>query len=533
MIQSDWFDCYGDNWKNEITPDAFAHPAKFSRALIRRIYQHVIEEGWIAAGDTVLDPFGGVALGGRDALQAGLHWVGVELEPRFVELGNRNIALWRAMAERAAAWGLNGWGSAQLIQGDSRELAAVLNGAKGAGLGVSSPPYSNTVHGNHGLNLEMFAEPGRVGKKSHAIGEREMDRYGDNPANLGNMREGSHALAVSSPPHADSHVAADDNPYVDIPGGQLGTAQTGHMVGKKSGNYGHTPGQLGAMAVSSPPYAESLASDDPDKRGGLFRDPKRRNDKTLTAEYGATPGQLGAMAVSSPPYEASVVRNEKTYDDSRLEFAKASGETAQRATWGFNKGSAGQTGYGDTPANLGNDTGTDFWSAARAIVEQLRLCLRPGAHAVWVLKGFVRDKAYVDFPMQWAEMCQACGFEPVHWHRAWLVEERVTPGLFNDYTEIKESKSFFRRLAEAKARAALLWPDLPRGYQALWLWRAHYNIWQAYRKQLEKKPDVKPPTALRILEAAQMLAWKAAGKPRLEIDTAVDFEVVLCTRLIK
>ena len=44
MIQSDWVGCYADNWKNEITPDAFAHPAKFSRGLIQRIYQHVIGE---------------------------------------------------------------------------------------------------------------------------------------------------------------------------------------------------------------------------------------------------------------------------------------------------------------------------------------------------------------------------------------------------------------------------------------------------------------------------------------------------------
>jgi hypothetical protein len=123
MIQSDWLGCYNDNWKNEITPDAFAHPAKFSRGLIRRIYQHVLEEGWIAAGDQVLDPFGGVSLGGRDAVQAGLHWVGVELEPKFVELGNQNIALWQALADRAAAWGLNGWGTATLLQGDSQQWA--------------------------------------------------------------------------------------------------------------------------------------------------------------------------------------------------------------------------------------------------------------------------------------------------------------------------------------------------------------------------------------------------------------------------
>ena len=90
---SDWHGCYSDGWKNEITPDAFAHPAKFSRALIRRIYRHALERGYLKPGDVVLDPFAGVALGARDAIQLGINWLGVELEEKFVELGNQNLDL--------------------------------------------------------------------------------------------------------------------------------------------------------------------------------------------------------------------------------------------------------------------------------------------------------------------------------------------------------------------------------------------------------------------------------------------------------
>jgi len=79
--------------------------------------------------------------------------------------------------------------------------------------------------------------------------------------------------AVGSPPYAESLSQGNDPEGYDYTkyggGGQLATSQ----------RYGQSEGQLGAMkegdlqaVVSSPPYTASLASDDPDKRGGLFAD---------------------------------------------------------------------------------------------------------------------------------------------------------------------------------------------------------------------------------------------------------------------
>jgi len=118
MIERDWHSCYSEGWTGIITPDAFAHPAKFSRGLIRRIYDHLFEQGYLHEGDTVVDPFGGVALGALHAMQHGCHWIGVELEQKFVDLGNQNIKLWLT----TYAPHFPKWGSAVLVQGDSREL---------------------------------------------------------------------------------------------------------------------------------------------------------------------------------------------------------------------------------------------------------------------------------------------------------------------------------------------------------------------------------------------------------------------------
>lgn len=112
-----WEGCYDDGWQGDIIPEAFSHPAKFSRGLIHRIYKHAKEMGWFKPGDYVLDPFGGVALGGLDAMGMGLNWRGIELEWKFVALGRLNIALWNRQ--------LDGWpnlGTAWIVQGDSRRL---------------------------------------------------------------------------------------------------------------------------------------------------------------------------------------------------------------------------------------------------------------------------------------------------------------------------------------------------------------------------------------------------------------------------
>ncbi|MGH7274012.1 MAG: DNA methyltransferase, partial [Nitrospiria bacterium] len=78
--------CYGQGWSG-VVPETFLHPAKFSRALIRRIYDIALQRGWLRPGDWVLDPFGGVGLGAVDALFSGVNWVGVEIERRFVDIG--------------------------------------------------------------------------------------------------------------------------------------------------------------------------------------------------------------------------------------------------------------------------------------------------------------------------------------------------------------------------------------------------------------------------------------------------------------
>jgi len=279
MIERNWYKCYGESWTGMIDPDSFAHSAKFSRALIRCIYQHCIEQSYLHEGNTVIDPFGGVALGALHAMHNGLHWIGIELEPCFVTLGQANIDLWN---DRFAQH-MPHWGTAQLLQGDSRQLARVVGEAGGV---VSSPPYAESL-GNGKSGIDWSKQADRETSHSHGW---DGETYGQRTGQLGSMRDTDHAEAVaatcvSSPPYADQ-----DNDWQrlnNIPG----------RVVLGQDNYGATPDQLGAMpagewqaagAVSSPPYEDQNACNDP-----KYHANRKNPGGPLHGDYGNASGNLG------------------------------------------------------------------------------------------------------------------------------------------------------------------------------------------------------------------------------------------------
>lgn len=495
-----WNSCYDLGWRNLCVPAAFSHPAKFSRGLIFRIIEYALEDGLIQPGQTILDPFGGVALGALPCLMNGLNWIGYELEPKFVELGRQNIELWNGKFASMPKWG----GQATLLQGDSRRLAEVVGEA---GLVVGSPPYASgekghpslgsvnkdnwgnegtDIAGRRGLNGDYGQTPGQLatlppGDVSTVIngpaypippaavissppfagntgGRGEASRQGidaalfdrhsggtkrgtgDNPANLDHLPQGSVSAVIGSPPYAAARIQqeggdnasnmrrANDNGIYGLTGGQLA---------------GLPEGQPPVAVIGSPPFADSVGSDDPDKRGGLFRDPKWRHDTNLSGSYGDTPGQLGTMkgnafqtaVIASPPFEKQVPQQDKNF-------------TAPHDSTGYLKGD-----YGSAPGQLGTDSGETFWSAARQIVEQCALILPSGAASIWVVKNYVKAGKEVDFTGQWQALCEACGFETAHIHRAMLVKNQGVQQARMDGEMISKEvarKSFFRRLHERK-----------------------------------------------------------------------------------
>ena len=386
-----WYNCYDLGWQGEILPESFSHPAKFSRALIRRIYEHAFAEGWLAPGMTVLDPFGGVALGALDAMWHRLNWVGVELKPKFVALGQQNLDLWRRKYGSK-----EGFGSARIIQGDSRKLTEVIGGAD---LVCSSPPYAESI---------IKDQRGSV-IKGGTLRKGEVQEltegYGSSPGQLGAMKEGDFDCVVGSPPFS---------PIGNQPTGRGQGVRSDYRAGKMKeaepdSSYGHTEGQLASLPE----------------------------------------GRIEAV-IGSPPYECARTDGEFQRQAANRSVSLNMPESAK--------------GYGDSA--LGRDRSEaaqdTFWQASREILLQCHTILKPGGHAIWVTKRFVRAGKIVEFSGQWQALCESVGFRAICRHKAMLVKnhgEQET--IFNGTEQIRtERKSFFRRLAEKKGSPALDWEDV-------------------------------------------------------------------------
>ena len=111
-----WHGAYDANWRDLITPESFAHPAKMARGLVERIFDELFALGALKAGDLVCDPFGGIGSTAISGAARGCRVVCCELEPRFVELGKANIDLHRR------DWEAMGRPIPVMVQGDSRRL---------------------------------------------------------------------------------------------------------------------------------------------------------------------------------------------------------------------------------------------------------------------------------------------------------------------------------------------------------------------------------------------------------------------------
>jgi len=457
----DWHGLYGERW-TDMVDEAISHPAKFNRGLIRRIYRQMANEGWLKPGDVVLDPFAGVCGGAIDAMAMGCSWVGVELEERFVDLGQQNIENWKSRYE--PLW-LDKWGHAVVLQGDSRQLAKIV---RSSDVVVSSPPYTNSVNQNAAANdaearIDRKAQAGiDVGVSRNVGGPnsvlRQPQRYGDLPGQLGAMPKGNVSAVIGSPPYAGSAVEKN-SPSINLEkmyetyrsqGGGMSFAAFEAQQARHSQGYGKSPGQMATMpegafsaVISSPPFGAGETRDRAPVQEGAVSD-------CITRAYtqdrqGTTDGNLATMdaVVSSPPYEGSQ-GSPSLGSVNRDDWGNEGGDIVARRNLSAQ--------YGNTQGQVGHTSGDTFWSAARIIVAQCHAVLKPGGIAVWVVKRFVRKKQIVPFPDQWESMCESVGFEPVTRARAWMIEDRGTQvDLWgNGHQKMVERKSFFRRLYESK-----------------------------------------------------------------------------------
>ena len=128
-----------------------------------------------------LDPFAASVALCLDAMTYGLHYVGIELEPKFVELGNKNLELWRSRYGFTAGTLCRGIAAGYERSGKS-EVQAV----------VGSPPYAAVGMQGGSTTIGTPPRPGDVRQYPRKAPIRE---YGTTPGQLSNAPGGARLLA--------------------------------------------------------------------------------------------------------------------------------------------------------------------------------------------------------------------------------------------------------------------------------------------------------------------------------------------------
>ena len=199
-----------------------------------------------------------------------------------------------------------GGATAVLVQGDSRKLVEVLEGARAEGL-ISSPPFSQ-------LGCQPASGYGASCSSGGQGVRKEMEGIGVNPnatadwaeGNLGNMPTGEPPQAViASPPHGIASVGHDaGHPRLDA-------TEDARREVEGSGRrpaYGESAGQLGAMregdvdaVIASPPHATSEVVQSHGRSWRVELGETEGSWRNVGSRYGDQDGQLAEMEEGDPP----------------------------------------------------------------------------------------------------------------------------------------------------------------------------------------------------------------------------------------
>jgi hypothetical protein len=420
--ENEWHGCYDDGWQGIIVPEAFAHPAKMSYALTRRIFKHALGEGWIKPGDVVVDPFGGIGSTGLVGACEKIKVISVELEPRFCIMAAKNYLL--HCQKGWCTCGQNGRSymrklrkeisketerdSLQQEKKDDKDLLFSI-------MLETKPQSDKTEKGQSAL------ERGQICLSKNGI-HNDSDR----------QNISGRACNCDGETHRTKNQKRRNCP-----------SQKRKYTGQQNGKSSTNDNRQTSM------FSQSGRQKSPEKKEtcptcGKFIVPFPIHIQGDSRQLSEIIGRAECI-VGSPPF----CQSEPCQDDN---FRLNDGRKAPPQ---------GQGGYGQTPGQLGREQGETFWSAAQQIVSECHKILKPQGFAIWVCKRFVRKGEIVEFSQDWTRLCESSGFKVVCWHKAMLVKETVQDDLFGGKIIKKvERKSFFRRLAEAKNSPRIDWEDV-------------------------------------------------------------------------
>ena len=240
----DWHQCYAgshDLWVGE----AYSHPAKMSPALCSRILSHLKELGLLSPEDTILDFLCGIGTTVILGALQGNPAIGVELEPKFVDLAQQNIAHVSKKVGRELP--------ATIIQGDARHLSELLR-ERGM-IGITSPPYQDSAVSSDG---QRGIDSGDVATRRKAKRRASPDGYPTTPGQIGRLKDGP-MKGIVSPPYQNIEIGKGLNTKPPRAGSKDQAGRSPQAPSQTETTYSDNPDNIAnlpdrVVGVTSPPY---------------------------------------------------------------------------------------------------------------------------------------------------------------------------------------------------------------------------------------------------------------------------------------
>lgn len=508
-----WEGLYRKNpdWKKIVTPEAFQHPAKMAPRLCERIFEHLEELNLIGRDSLVVDPMGGTGTTNIVASMRGYRSVSVELETKFVRIEMKNREGVAKFHGEEPDW--------RIMQGDSRQLSSILarvvpNGGPAAT--VTSPPYfggnanadpsiknpknksfvgvrsrsgylvaTHSSKGNIGMlgltsppyfqqGKRPEVESGSSAIRSNPSRGYAYNAYGDHPQQIGKLADkvfsdkpsrtafrnvygGSKgqigALGITSPPYANRFDRGNEAERL-----KPGTMQ--HDM--NTGGYSLNPKNIGntrMTGVTSPPYSDMQVFDT-QLAARLAKEHGREwgrhaNEKEVWGKYSTNKANIGNLkaGITSPPYINAIASKP----------AKGARESLARAGYNPDKYMGGQgrqltqkhggLRYSASPENLGNEKPEDYSAAMLKVYHEAFIAgISP---LVTVTKNPTKNGKLVRLDLLTADLLTRAGYEVFDYHQAMFAtveeeSEAMLDGTTSDYNEIYGTMGFFKILQVKK-----------------------------------------------------------------------------------
>jgi hypothetical protein len=283
---------------------------------------------------------------------------------------------------------------------------------------ITSPPYGEAQDG-HGI-----AKKGYQGKKhspTDLVGNRSyMPNKFENEQNISRLK---YDAVITSPPYAETYVGGGDSEKRKERLVKAGHNPKDFLGGKARNAVLKHYSEVDAV-ITSPPYAESLANENPQRKEGYWKTSGGYQSKRGIGDYGKKKGNIGNLpfadvVITSPPYEDAMSDKRHTLNTERQK------QIYREKHW--------TTQYGEAPRNIGRTTKETYLEAMLQVYSEMFKVLKPKGKAIIVIKPFIRNKQVVDLP-----------------YHTWLLLERVGFKLAKLYKLRLKQHSFWRILYRKK-----------------------------------------------------------------------------------